>query len=139
MENSGVTIVLHWYDYIIIGAAVLTALGVVWRYVAAPLWRTGRLVEEAVPVLLSIAKEFERDGGNTLKDDINALGDRIRTMEDEQTAFQTYVHRRFHDLLNLMQVLRHSMDLAEELGDEVHRMQSLRNDMQHGSLEEKAE
>jgi hypothetical protein len=98
---AGLTVTGHeWPDRIILLAALVTALGVLWRKVLIPMGQGFRAFVRAIgtferiaPVLITIGEQFQANGGSSLRDSI----DRI---EAAQTADHEYTHRWRHDLSN---------------------------------------
>ena len=58
----------------ILGAAgLIIALGVIWKQFIFPAARVISRAEETLPVLQQIAREFSKNGGSTLKDQIDRI------------------------------------------------------------------
>lgn len=103
-------------DVVVAVAAVLTALGVIWRKGLRPIIHAAQRAEEALPILLSIAEEFRANGGSSLKDALTELARDAKTLSD-------YAHGFRHEFVNKFAVLEgNHLLLAEKvdgLSDEV--------------------
>lgn len=97
-------------DYIVVAAMVLTALGVIWTKALRPIIHAAKQAEETFPVLLSIAHEFEANGGSSLKDTIDK-------MADSATELYDYTHGFKHDFVNRLTVISGQTDLVDEKVD----------------------
>ncbi len=87
---------VRWADWLIVAAAILTALGAIWRIAVRPVVRAARLADAVLPTLIDIGKQFHEDGGHTLKDSLN----RIEGVQAEQggklDSLYTYAHDSRH-------------------------------------------
>lgn len=106
--GTGVPIV----DVLIMTAAVLTALGVIWTKALRPIIHAAKRTEETLPVVLAIAREFEKNGGSSLKDTIDSLSASAQELYE-------YTHGFKHDFVNWRTVLIGKQDLLEEKVDEL--------------------
>jgi hypothetical protein len=102
-----------WVDGIVMGAAVLTALGVIWRQAFRPVWRGLRRLEEAVPIMLAITEQFETNGGSSLRDTVDRIEARLvdgKAQIDEQgrqiSELHQYSHNARHERIGQMEGLR---------------------------------
>jgi hypothetical protein len=102
-----------WVDGIVTGAAILTALGVIWRQAFRPVWRGLRRIEEAVPILLAITEQFEPNGGNSLRDTVDRIEARLvdgKAQMDSQgkklDALHKYSHDARHERISQIEGLR---------------------------------
>lgn len=69
-------------DVIIIIAAVLTAVGVIWRKAIRPVVKAAALFMATAPTLVEIAQEFKDDGNGSLRSVVN----RIESKADKAAA-----------------------------------------------------
>lgn len=58
-------------------AAIITALGVIWKQFIFPAARIISRAENMFPVLQQIAREFNKNGGSTLKDQLNRMEEQL--------------------------------------------------------------
>ncbi len=66
----------HWVEVLVIVAAALGALAVIWRKGLLPVVKFFRAVDriaEAMPVLIEIADEFKPNGGASLRDSFDRI------------------------------------------------------------------
>lgn len=82
-----------WVDLLLVAAAVLTALGVVWRKAIKPIVHALATFERVAPVLITIGEQFQANGGNSLRDSINRI-------EATQKELHDYSHDWRHKLSN---------------------------------------
>lgn len=73
-----------WADWIILTAALVTALGVIWRKGIRPFFRTVNEVAQAVPILADIASEFRPNSGTSLRDVIDDMRTSLATIAASQ-------------------------------------------------------
>lgn len=73
---------------LVAAAAVLVALGVVWR-TGSKVAKAVYLLETHWPVLSNIAEQFKKNGGNSLKDQI----DRIEKMAEDAKTKAVEAHK----------------------------------------------
>lgn len=103
-------------DVLIVAAAVLTALGVIWRKGLRPIIHAARRAEETLPVILSIAEQFKANGGSSLRDTLEQLG-------RDANELSQYAHGFRHEFVNKFTVLEGNQLLQAErlaaLGAEV--------------------
>lgn len=96
---------------IIVGiAAALTALGVIWRKGLRPIINAAHRTEEALPVILDIAREFRGNNGSTLRDVIDHIA-------QEGAELNAYAHGFKHDFVNKLMVIDGRLELVEEKVD----------------------
>jgi hypothetical protein len=65
-----------WVDGLIVAAAVITAITVIWRKFLQPLLRAIETLTEtveALPTLLEIAQQFQPNEGHTLRDSVDRI------------------------------------------------------------------
>ena len=72
-----------WADLVIAAAAVVGALGVLWKKVLKPIVHGFAAAEKVVPVLLTIAAEFAPNGGSSLKDSLDRIEVRLTQGRDQ--------------------------------------------------------
>ena len=60
-------------DWIIGGAALIVALGTIYRRAIRPVLRAANTVADATPTLLGMAEEFKPNGGASLRDVVNRI------------------------------------------------------------------
>lgn len=100
-------------------AALLTALGFIWKYLIKPLWKTNTRLMAALDTIDKIKEEFRPNGGSTLRDAINRIETRLLLEEHARRAtsmildvgiFETdgsgsckWINRKFSELSGLSQ------------------------------------
>lgn len=92
---------MTWYDRIIVGAAVVGALYVIWNKLIRPVINIIKAVEDFYPVIAivtSIANEFKENSGSTLKDDVITLKSDVAQLRRGFEGFQDYVHSELEAL-----------------------------------------
>ncbi len=86
----------RWVDALIVVAAILSALGAIWRIAVRPVVRAARLADVVLPSLIEIGQQFHENGGHSLKDSLN----RIEGVQAEQggklDALYEYAHGTRH-------------------------------------------
>ncbi len=97
-------------DAILIGAAVLGSLGVIWQKFIHPIMRAAGKVNDTLPVLVQIADEFRPNNGHSLHDVITQMRDDGRTL----TA---YAHDAKHQTVNRLIVVECKQALLAEQVD----------------------
>jgi hypothetical protein len=79
------------FNTIILAAAGLAAFGALWKMFRSSL-RLFAQVDRAVPVLFKLAKEFENNGGSTIKDKIDTLflshNELLKNIENDRKELQ---------------------------------------------------
>lgn len=69
-------------------AGSLLALGVIWRYVCAPVLRYGRRLEATITAVLG---QFQNNGGTTLRDAVDRIDQRTSTLEQWREHVDTRI------------------------------------------------
>lgn len=112
---------MPWWQVVITAAAVVAAVTVLWK-AFLPVARAVGMAEGAYALLVSISKEFQRNGGSSLKDVINSIDrrlesidHRVNTQEHRLDEIESYVHNRFHDVLNKVTILEMATGVRELL------------------------
>lgn len=81
-----------WATIILAIAAVIGAVGVIWKKVIHPFVIGVALFEQNVPTLLAIATQFRSDGGSSLRDVVTRLeaaaADNRSSTEELRRAFE---------------------------------------------------
>lgn len=108
-----------WWAWFIGAAAVLAALATIWKYVF-PLLRLLVTADKLLPVLFTIAAEFQTNGGKSLKDQLNRIEETLKAMNgtvhaNEETLNQLYKysHDARHELLSYITSASARVELAE--------------------------
>lgn len=70
-----------WLDWVVGISAAIGAVGALLRWVIRPILRTAVTMESATPVLAQIARDFQSNGGSTLKKELVAINDRLTSIE----------------------------------------------------------
>lgn len=115
----GVTSGAPAVDILVAVAAGLTALGVIWRKGLQPIWRKGlqpiiraaQKVNEALPVIVSIAEEFRPNGGGYGG---GSLHDIITKMAADGEVLSEYAHAAKHETVNRLVALQGWQDIHGE-------------------------
>jgi len=71
-----------WWQYLITAAAVVTAVGVLWRKVILPVYRFAKKVEQHVTFVES---QMTPNGGSSLHDAIQRIEQRVNVIEEHLT------------------------------------------------------
>jgi hypothetical protein len=107
------------WGWLIAAAAIVTALVTIWK-VVWPFLRLLVAADKFLPVLFTIAAEFQTNGGKSLKDQLNRIEDTLKSMngtvtENEVTLRQLYdySHNARHDLLSHVTSASGRIELAE--------------------------
>ena len=106
MPRTGIPVV----DGLIVAAAVLTALGIIWAKALRPIIHAAKRTEETLPVVLAIARDFEKNGGSSLKDSIDSLSESARDLHD-------YTHGFKHEFTERLVIISGKADLLEQKVD----------------------
>lgn len=64
---------VEWADWVIITAAVITAILTIWRKAVRPVIHAANQIADAAPVLLGIAAEFQANHGTSLRDVVDRI------------------------------------------------------------------
>lgn len=104
-------------DRIVLFGAALAAIVYTWRNVVRPLLRIAAMMEASLPVILEIAKEFDNNGGTTLKDVIDHLNLNVDEQMSRLDKLEMYVHQRFHDVIAMISKLEMAVDYETKLQD----------------------
>jgi chemotaxis response regulator CheB len=89
---DGSSLSLSWYEWILIGGALVTALGAIWVKAVVPIFNALKAIEKfypLLPVITNIAKEFQNNGGSSLKDSIENIDEKVDCLSEE---FQDVKH-----------------------------------------------
>lgn len=98
-------------DVIVAIAAGVTAIGVIWRKALRPIIHAAHRAEEALPVVLNIAQEFQANGGSSLRDTIENMA---ADNKEELAVLSEYTHTSKHALENKLAVFAMKQDLLTE-------------------------
>ncbi len=92
----------RWADVLILTAAVVTALGVLWRKVLQPMGRGAQTVER-------IYAEFRPNGGGSMRDSVDrtevevaSLRAELETVRSKLAELHDYAHQWKHDQSGLI-------------------------------------
>lgn len=71
-----------WWQWIITAAAVVTAVGVLWRKVVLPVYKFAKKMEQHVTFVES---QMTANGGSSLRDAIQRIEQRVNVIEEHLT------------------------------------------------------
>lgn len=71
-----------WWQWIITAAAVVTAVGVLWRKVVLPVYKFAKKMEQHVAFVES---QMTPNGGSSLRDAIQRIEHRVNVIEEHLT------------------------------------------------------
>lgn len=85
--------VKNWGETVIWTAAILTALGVIWKKFIQPLWNWSMYAREIILKLDKVLAELAPNGGGSLRDAI----DRIASKQESDNQIRNAVLLNYHD------------------------------------------
>lgn len=106
LEGSDSLAMPSWGAWILGIAAVVTALGVIWKQLIFPAARVISRAESTLPVLEQIAREFSKNGGSTLKDQIDRIEDKLNKNGHDTRRAQETAERAEDTIMQHLQVRR---------------------------------
>lgn len=71
-----------WWQYLITAAAVVTAVGVLWKKVVLPVYRFAKKMEQHVTF---VEMQMTANGGSSLRDAIQRIEQRVNVIEEHLT------------------------------------------------------
>lgn len=72
-----------WWQWIITAAAVVTAVGVLWKKVVLPVYKFAKKMEQHVTFVES---QMTPNGGSSLRDAIQRIESRVNAIEEHLTT-----------------------------------------------------
>ena len=74
---------MTWWQWIITAAAVVTAVGVIWRKGILPMYRFVKKLEQHV---MFVQEQMTPNGGSSLRDSVNRIEKRVNAIEEYLTV-----------------------------------------------------
>ena len=71
-----------WWQYLITAAAVVTAVGVLWKKVVLPVYKFAKKMEQHVTF---VEMQMTANGGSSLRDAIQRIEQRVNVIEEHLT------------------------------------------------------